>query len=200
MCFHRKKGIDTVRNNTGFTLAELMITIAIIGIISAIAIPNMIGWVPKYRLQNAASDLRGELQATRFRAIKENREFAIFFDTANNRYQVVDSGPNRNYDGLVGGTDDLAIKTVNLSQYYSGVGYGNGNATIDATVAGNPFPGGFDFVSYASNAVVFLPTGLIQGMGYVYLTNIRGDAFALGTPSIAGTVVLRIWDGGNWTQ
>lgn len=184
-----------MQKNSGVTLVELMTVIGIIAILSAIAIPNMIGWVPKYRLQNAASDLRGELQATRMRAIRENREFAIFFNTAGNSYQVIDSGPNRNYDG---GGDDVTIKIVNFNQYSSGVGYGNGNATTNATQGGGAFPPGF--VSYAGNAVVFLPTGLIQGMGFVYLSNNRGDAFALGTPTLAGTVVLRIWDGAAWTQ
>lgn len=184
-----------MRKESGLTLAELMVTIAIIAILSAIAIPNMIGWVPKYRLQNAASDLRGELQATRMRAIRENRDYAIFFDTANNRYQVVDSGTNRSYDG---GGDDLTVKTINFSQYYSGVGYGNGNATTNATLGEGAFPPGF--VSYTGNAAVFLATGLIQGMGYVYLSNIRGDAMALGTPSLGGNIVLKIWDGSSWTQ
>jgi len=186
-----------VRKDAGFTLLELAVTIAIIAIASAIAIPNMIGWIPKYRLQNAASDLRGELQATRMRAIRENREFAIFFSTATGDYRVVDSGANRIIDTPIYGIDDVDIKIIRLNKYI-GVGYGNGNATTNATQAGGAFPPGF--VSYAGNAAVFIPTGLIQGMGYVYLSNNRGDAAALGTPSLAGVVVSRIWYAGAWTQ
>ncbi len=192
------KGIDMVKTETGLTLLELAVTVAIVAIVSAIAIPNMIGWVPKHRLQNAANDLRSELQAVRMRAIRENREFAVFFNPTNNTYQVVDSGPNRSYDGSTPGSDDVTLKTVVLNAYRSGVTYGNGNATTNATSGGGGFPP--DFVSYTGNAAVFLPTGLIQGMGYVYLTNNRGDAFAVGTPTLAGTVVLRIWTGGNWSQ
>ena len=184
--------------DAGFTLLELAVVVAIISIISAIAVPNMIGWIPKYRLQNAASDLRGEFQATRMRAIRENREFAIFFSPATGDYRVVDSGANRIIDTPIYAVDDGDIKIVRLNQYSSGVGYGNGNATTNATQLGGAFPPGF--VSYAGNAVVFLPNGLIQGMGYVYLSNSRGDAAALSTPSLAGVVVSRIWYGGAWTQ
>ncbi len=189
-----------MKKNAGLTLLELMITIAIIAVVSAIAIPNMIGWVPKYRLQNAASDLRGELQATRMRAIREAREIAAYFDIPANRYLVVDSGSNRSYESTDLTNPSNIIKTIDLNNYFSGVRYGNGNATKKATTAGGPFTGPSDYASYTNKAAVFLPTGLIRGMGYIYLTNNRGDAFAMGTPSIAGTVVLRIWDGADWTD
>ena len=45
-----------MRNNNGFTLMELMVTIAIIAIIAVTAIPSMIGWFPRYRLSTGARD------------------------------------------------------------------------------------------------------------------------------------------------
>jgi len=35
-------------------------------------------------------------------------------------------------------------------------------------------------------------------MGYVYLSNTRGSAYAVGTPSPAGVIVMKKYTGGGW--
>ena len=49
----------TLTNNKGFTLIELMIVIAIIGILAAIAIPNFIAYRNKAFCSRAESDANG---------------------------------------------------------------------------------------------------------------------------------------------
>jgi type IV pilus assembly protein PilA len=46
------------RHQAGFTLVELMITIAIIGILAAIAIPNFIAYREKSKIARAESELK----------------------------------------------------------------------------------------------------------------------------------------------
>lgn len=56
--FQRKAGQYGIRTCRGFTLLELMVTIAIIGIVSAIAIPNYIGYRKKAKLSQMISTIK----------------------------------------------------------------------------------------------------------------------------------------------
>jgi type IV fimbrial biogenesis protein FimT len=56
--------------STGFTLTELMITIAIMGIAMSVAIPSFNELIVNTRLVGAANTLIGALQLTRSEAIK----------------------------------------------------------------------------------------------------------------------------------
>jgi len=113
-----------MRKNYGFTLVELMVTIAIIAIVSAIAIPSYISWLPNYRLKSAVLDLEGNIQRTRLQAIKHNQTWAVLFDQANDIYYVCSNpGVNGLWDGPVsmGGDGDTVERTVNLADYNAGV-------------------------------------------------------------------------------
>ncbi|MEH6390003.1 MAG: prepilin-type N-terminal cleavage/methylation domain-containing protein, partial [Pseudomonas profundi] len=46
-----------MKNNSGFTLIELMIVVAIIGILAAIAIPSYQGYIIKTQVNRAVSEL-----------------------------------------------------------------------------------------------------------------------------------------------
>ena len=77
-----------MRKKSGFTLFELLTVIAIIAVISAIAIPNFINWLPKYRLGSAARNLLSAMQYARLMAVKENVNILVNFDPGNNNYRV----------------------------------------------------------------------------------------------------------------
>ena len=172
-------------NKKGFSLTELMIVIAIIGIIGMITAPNMVTGLPKYRVKNAAKAIASKLRKARSIAVKKHRDVPLVFDTANNRYSV---------DGVW-----FPGQNQSLSDYYgSGVCFGGGKATKAATVSEGSIPA--DAVSFSGNSVTFNSRGISKGLGvgYVYLTNNRGDAYAVGVRNSAGAIVVRHWTGGDW--
>ncbi len=66
----------------GFTLVEILVALTIIGILSAIAIPNWSTLLPTYALKGAARQVQSELHKTKSRAVAENTKFRLIFSTA----------------------------------------------------------------------------------------------------------------------
>jgi type IV fimbrial biogenesis protein FimT len=78
-----------MRNNKGFTLMELMVATAIVALMAAIAIPGMISWFPRYRLDSGSRDLYDIVQFARIRAVKQNISTGVIIDTGNDSYELV---------------------------------------------------------------------------------------------------------------
>lgn len=70
-------------NTNGFTLLEVMVIVAVIGIVVAIAAPNFFSWLPNMRLREASQDLLSDMQRAKFEAIKRNRNVVISFTAVN---------------------------------------------------------------------------------------------------------------------
>ena len=86
----REMGI--MHRNSGFTLTELMVTIAVVAILASLAVPNFIAWLPNYRLQSGAEEIQSTLQLARITAIKRNRTATVAFNIANETYQATVDG------------------------------------------------------------------------------------------------------------
>lgn len=174
---------------TGFSLMELMVVIAIIGILGAISLPRLMN--PEHKASKAARELMGDMQKTRMSAIKSGQDWAIVFVPATNNYYICsDIGADNAWSNIA---DNDINKTVNFTTSAAGVQYGNGTATTNATVGGGAFPA--EFVSYGSNVLTFNPGGTCSA-GYAYL--FYGNAsYAIGTLS-TGIVRIKRWAGGGW--
>jgi len=177
----------------GFTLVEIMVTLAILLIMAVIAIPRVTTALPSMRLKAAARDLYSNMQAARIGAIKENKDWAIVFDTANDRYYLCS---DRGVDNAWSSTgDNTIVKTVTLADYQSGIHYGHGNVPADQSVTNGAFPS--DNVSYAGNVAVFNSRGTGSG-GYVYLACQGNEAaYAVGSRS-SGVIKLFKWYENGW--
>ena len=120
-----------MHKNSGFTFIELMTTIAIIAVLAAIAIPNMIGWRSGTKMQGAVENLRGDLQWAKLKAVQENEFVTVLFLAGGTRYQLF-------MDGLINESKTEAIVRYRLRDLPAGV-------SID--LGGTDFNGN-DFVTF----------------------------------------------------
>jgi len=120
-------------------------------------------------------------------SIKANGNYRVIFNTGGNGYYRI-LRPD--------GTTDRTISFLNYDKS-GGIGYGGGKASKSATASGGKIPA--DGVSYQYNRLSFNPRGLGSGMGYTYLSNRNGTAYAIGS-WISGIIVIRKWNErkGEW--
>ena len=70
-----------MRKNSGFTIIELLVIIAIIAVLSSLGTPAFFQWRNDAKLRNAVSSLRGDLEMAKLRAMRENEFVTVLFHT-----------------------------------------------------------------------------------------------------------------------
>jgi len=75
------------KSSSGLTLMELILVLAVIGILLAIASPLIAQFSSGYKLRGAAREVASDLQFARLLAVKENKDIQVTFGT--NSYQIV---------------------------------------------------------------------------------------------------------------
>ena len=183
----------------GFTLIELLITFVILGIMVSIAIPGFSRWLPGYRLKSASRELYANMQLAKMGAVRDNGEWAVFFNAGGGSYQVISGGADRDY-ATPG--DNTTEKTINLSDYKSGIGYGQGTVTIPID-ASRPLGDSVTFNDRfdGNDVIVFNSRGMINEQvnsgGEAYISNINNSNYAV-VCLATGVILMRTWTGTAW--
>ena len=77
-----------MKGRSGFTLMEMMVVIAVIGILSGISIPPVINWMQNAKFNSAVRDVQSSIEDIRLYAVKENAQAVIKFTDGTNIFRT----------------------------------------------------------------------------------------------------------------
>lgn len=136
------------RRSSGFTLIELVVTIAIASVLLMIGVPSFVAFQRNSELTSATNSLVAALGAARGEAMKRGRQAVVIPRTSNNWTAgwtvFVDTDNNQQFNG----SDVLIVQQGALASYFTVTGQG--------TAQNSP--------SY----VMFNPSGYTQTSGSVF--------------------------------
>lgn len=151
----------------GFTLVELAVVMIMFGILAAIGLPGFNRFLRSLDLNGEVQSTASMLRVARQRAVTENNDYCVFWDSANKKVTWFDDDNN---DGTKQGTE----KTGSLSKYPAWM-------TVTESVS-NPF---------AADTVVFFPNGSTNTSGSLIFSNTDGYFRSLSIVRPTGMVTVQ---------
>ena len=148
-------GRGLLRRAAGFSMVELLITLVLLGIATAIAVPSFRGWVDNSNLKAAARTLSSDIAYLREAAMSSGRSHTIAFDIAQNRYTL-------RWDSNGAGT-------------YADV------PNYPALRPMSDHGGGIQITSVSQTPITIRSGGSINPFGTVVITNSRGSTATIST-------------------
>ncbi len=180
-------------NQKGFTLTELMVAVALIGIVVSLAVPSFKESLLRIRLRSATRALSSDIRLARSEALSRNKLIFVVFPTTGTRYTIRE-------DSITG----PVIMSVDLAEEYIGVSFGVGG--VDSKPPGVlPLGAPTDPVDFEDNNIRLDAMGrsmkgasISPENGEIYLTNTQGEVYCITVLGTSGRVKVYRWTGGIW--
>ncbi len=125
----RQKGTPSDR---GFTVIELIVVLAVALIVMGVALPNMISWLPNYRLSSGARQVAGDLQLARMKAISQNTKYRLIFGSLPSTSYTIekDNGGFATESGPFSLPDGITVTVVSATSEFQARGTVNAASVI----------------------------------------------------------------------
>ena len=112
----RSVGIHRWSNIRGFSMIEIIMSLLVGSILTAIAIPQIASVLNQYKLQGAVASSTWAIQSTRYQALMAGYPYQVVFSASAETYQIQDLPPGAGSYVNVGTSVPLSGAKVVLNQ------------------------------------------------------------------------------------
>ncbi len=159
---------DKLKSVTGFTMIEAMIVVVIIGVFASMAAPSFTEYIPKMKLRADAREKTNYLRQARSRAITENSQYGIFFDTGSHQIKFFKDIVNPGSAIYDEGGDSLMVDPVCCES----------NVILDNC-------------TFANDAIIFYANGSASASGQIELHDTEtGESYTIDVLASTGRIKL----------
>jgi len=144
----------------GFNVLELMVVVAIIGIMATIAVPAFQDWMTHSAVNNATATVMSKLKQARNMAMAENRNVTVSFDLVGNTftYDVYAYAPK-------------VPETIDLKQFSKRLTFNKNNSTQDLVFTSQGTIQGGQLTTMKIRQDTYYQCLTVNILGRTYLTN-----------------------------
>lgn len=162
-----------MKTQRGFSMIEIVVTIAIMGILMAAAMPSVGDWIRNSRVRNTAESIQNGLQAARMEAVRLNRPVTFFLVTNLSSSCALSSSSGSwvvSQEAPTNHCHDNPSTTMTPMVVAKGSVADGGGATVSATNAANAAAtsitfNGFGQIANASTATAIRRIAVISADG-----------------------------------